>query len=68
MRYLFVRRTEIGPMVCISLVALDRLSFYTVKSVLKLAWVDLKVVVIRSWSSLKGGRFSRFDCMQYILQ
>ena len=46
-----------------SLVALDRWSFYTVTIVWELAWTGLALVVLDKWSSYRGGRGSRFDCI-----
>ena len=50
------------------LVALGRWSSYTVMVVWEFARVDSALVVLDEWSSYRGGRLNRFDCIStYIL-
>ena len=46
-----------------SLVTLGRWSSYTVTIVWEFAWADSASVVFDKWSSYRGGRLNRFDCI-----
>ena len=46
-----------------SLVALDRWSSYTVTIVWEFARADPVLAVLDEWSSYRGGRLNRFDCI-----
>ena len=46
-----------------SLVTLGRCLSYTVTIVWEFAWTDSALVVLDKWSSYRGGRLSRFDCI-----
>ena len=43
---------------------LDRWLSYTVMIVWKLAWADSALVVLDDWSSYRGGRLNRFNCIK----
>ena len=42
---------------------LGRWSSYTVTIVWEFAWADSASVVFDKWSSYRGGRLNRFDCI-----
>ena len=45
------------------LVALDRLSSYTIMIAWEFAWADSAFVVLEEWSFYRSGRLNRFDCL-----
>ena len=45
------------------LVALDRWSSYAIMIVWELAWVESTLVILDEYSSYRGCRLSRFDCI-----
>ena len=46
-----------------SLGTLDRWSFYAVTIIQEFAWADSALVGLDEWSSYRGGRLNRFDCI-----
>ena len=50
-----------------SLVALDSCLSNTVTVARELAWADSALVVLDEWSSYRGGRLRRFDCISNVL-
>ena len=48
------------------MVALGRWLFYAVRVTWELAWADSALVILDEWSSYRGGRLSRFDCVYII--
>ena len=40
-----------------------RWSSYTVTIIWELAWADIALVILDKWTSYRGGRLTRFDCI-----